>query len=141
MRVVACPYFLPREKSPEIYWPFPRRLPLGAGFCGSCTASGEPRIPTEAELREFCNLGYARGCTRLPAERRSDAVRFAVAKDGGDRILLHYCCERDYAPIEHGQLQYDCSSASWPVPHSDARIQRQAECYVGIYLERKIGNR
>jgi len=137
VHVVACPYFFPTEKSANIGWPFPQRLPLGAGFCGSCTAGAEHRMPGEVELREFCNLGYAGQCASLPADRSSDAVRFAVAKDGGDRILLHYLCERDHAPVEHGQLQYDCVTQAWPVAHRDACIQRQAECYVSIYLDRR----
>ncbi|HLJ26178.1 MAG TPA: hypothetical protein VKY85_05670 [Candidatus Angelobacter sp.] len=134
---MACPYFYPTEQSTNIHWPFPRRLPLGAGFCGTCAAGAERITPTEAELRDFCNLGHARQCDRIPAERPSDAVRFAIAKDGGDRILLHYCCERDHAPVEHGQLQYNSAARNWPVPHQDACIQRQAECYVAMYLERR----
>ena len=134
---MACPYFFPTEKSANIYWAFPRRLPLGAGYCGTCTAGGQQVTPVEDELREFCNLGYAGECTRIPAERRSDAVRFSIAKDGGDRILLHYCCERDHAPIQHGQLQYDCMAQTWPVSHPDVCIQRQAECYVSEYLGRR----
>jgi hypothetical protein len=136
VRVVACPYFFPTQKSANIAWPFPQRLPLGAGFCGSCTAGPEHSTPVDNELRDFCNLGYARQCGKFPAQRRSDAVRFAIAKDNGDRILLHYCCERDHAPVEHGQLQYDCSTHSWSVGHHDGCIQRQAECYVAVYIER-----
>jgi len=137
VRIVACPYFFPTEKSENLGWQFPQRLPLGAGFCGSCTATGEHRTPSESELKDFCNLGYARQCGRIPTDRHSDAVRFAIAKDGGDRLLLHYSCERDHAPIEHGLLQYDCTAHAWRVAHPDACIQRQAECYVVIYLERR----
>lgn len=134
---MACPYFFPTGKSANIYWPFPRRLPLGAGFCGFCAAGAQQATPGETELRDFCNLGYARQCSRIPAERPLDAVRFAVAKDGGSRILLHYCCERDHAPVRHGQLEYDCLSTGWLVPHEDKCIQRQAECYIAVYLERR----
>lgn len=94
-------------------------------------------MPDEHELREFCNIGYARQCQRIPPQRTSDSVRFAVAKEAGTMIFLHYSSERDYAPVEHGQLQYDSSSLSWLVPHPDACIQRQAECYVALYLERR----
>jgi hypothetical protein len=138
---VACPYFFPVQKTNEIYWPFPHRLPLGAGFSGCCTARGERTTPTDDELKELCNIGYARQCQKIPAERQSDAVRFAVAKDCGDRILLSFCCERNHAPAEHGQLQYDCASQSWPIPHRDACIQRQAECFVALYLERRKSSR
>jgi hypothetical protein len=102
-----------------------------------CTAGGGRVTPGEDDLREFCNLGYARQCVRIPADRRSDAVRFSIARDGGDRILLHYSCERDHVPIQHGRLQYDCISHAWPVAHPDLCIQRQAECYVELYLERR----
>ena len=100
-------------------------------------ADGERSTPSETELQEFCNVGYARQCSRIPAARTTDAVRFAIAKDGGNRILLHYCCERDYAPVEHGQLQYDCVARTWPVGHPDACIRRQAECFVLTYLEKR----
>ena len=93
--------------------------------------------PEDAELKDLCNLGYARQCRRIPAGRQLDSVRFAIAKDGGDRVLLHYSCEREHAPMEHGQLQYDCVSRTWPVPHRDPNIQRQAECFVSTYLERR----
>src|SRR5207302_1927373 len=99
---VACPYFFPTEKSNDILWAFPQRLPLGAGFCGSCMAQGGQRIPTETELKEFCNLGYASECESMPKDRRADSVRFSVAsgkplnKDAKDRIRLHYSCERDH---------------------------------------------
>lgn len=121
----------------NILWSFPQRLPLGAGYCGNCTAGQARSVPEEAELRDLCNLGYAVQCSRIPADRQLDSVRFAVARDGGDRILLHYSCERDHAPVDHGQLQYDCVSRTWPVAHGDANIQRQAECFVATYLERR----
>ena len=132
---MACPYFLPTEKAQDLFWPFPQRLPLGSGFRGSCTASGEPQPAGENELQQFCNLGYARGCSRLPATRRSDAVRFSVGQDDGYTVILRYCCELDHAPVQHGELRYDCQSATWQAAHVDACIQRQAECYLMTYLE------
>lgn len=137
MDAVACPYFFPTEKSTNIYWAFPQRLPLGAGFCGSCTAVAQRNLPSETELRDFCNLGYATGCSRIPADRRSDAVRFAVAIDSGDHILVHYCCDRNHAPVEHGQLRYDCLTQAWTASHQNICIQRQAECYLSNYLLRR----
>jgi hypothetical protein len=137
VKAVACPFVFPTEKSNTVFWAFPRRLPLGSGYCGTCTAAPEQLTPNDDELRELCNIGYARECQKLPAERHSDAIRFAVAKDGGSRILLHYSCERDHAPVEHGQLQYDCTTRTWPVAHADACVQRQAEVFVAGYLERR----
>jgi hypothetical protein len=73
----------------------------------------------------------------MPAERRADAVRFALLKDSGDSITLHYVYEREHAPVAHGQLQYDCSRQSWLGALEDGCVQRQAECYVAGYLERR----
>ncbi|HEV2989480.1 MAG TPA: hypothetical protein VG759_13650, partial [Candidatus Angelobacter sp.] len=64
-------------------------------------------------MKEFCNLGYAGQCEKLPAERDADSVRFSVvpvAKSEKNRIRLHYLVEKDHAPIQHGILEYDCES-------------------------------
>src|SRR6478736_7085140 len=66
--VVACPFFYPTERV-SLGWPFPARLPLGAGFTGACRAGVEEITPSETELREFCNIGYAGGCCHMPADR------------------------------------------------------------------------
>jgi hypothetical protein len=112
-------------------------LPLGAGFAGTCRAGGVETTPSETELRDFCNLGYAEGCPRLPAERCADNVRFAVARDEDSRIILHYVSERSHQPEEYGRLEYDCRQERWLAPMRDCCLQRQAECYVAVYLERR----
>jgi hypothetical protein len=134
---VACPFFFPEERTFLIGWPFPRRLPLGAGFCGTCRAGAEPVTPTEIELKDFCNLGYASRCARMPAERRADSLRFAVGNDEGDKITFQYVYEREHAPVEHGRLEYDYTTQRWLAPLDDACAQRQAECYLAGYLERR----
>lgn len=134
---MACPYFLPSEKCLTIAWAFPRRLPLGAGFCGTCTAGPEPVVPADAELKDLCNIGYASQCPRMPENRSADAVRFAIAREAGGKIVVHYACELAHAPAEHGQLEYDRASRKWTVTHANACIQRQAECCLAGYLERK----
>lgn len=133
---MACPYFFPTERV-SLGWPFPARLPLGAGFAGTCHASAGEITPAETELREFCNLGYARGCSRMPAGRCADGIRFAVAKDEGPRIVLHYVSECEHEPVEYGRLEYDCDGHRWPAPLRDSCLQRQAECFVAVYLERR----
>lgn len=110
---------------------------MGAGFCGTCRAAKEEIVPTEAELRDFCNLGYAGQCPRLPADRRADCVRFAVARDDGQRIALQYILERDHAPVEHGVVEFSCDGQRWLSKLEDACLQRQAECYLATYLERR----
>lgn len=134
---MACPYFYPTEKSCTISWAFPVRLPLGAGFTGACRAGDAETLPKEDELRDFCNIGYARGCPRMPRSRNSDGVRFAVARDEESRIILHYVSEREHEPVEYGRLEYDSVNKTWPVALRDACLQRQAECYLSVYLERR----
>jgi hypothetical protein len=134
--VVTCPYFFPTERI-AAGWAFPARLPLGAGFAGTCHANSEEVTPTENELRDFCNLGYARACSRMPKDRCADGVRFAVARDEGSRVILHYVSECDHEPVEYGRLEYDCAEQKWPAPLRNACLQRQAECYMAVYLERR----
>jgi hypothetical protein len=135
---VACPYFLPKAKSNELFWPFPQRLPLGAGFHGQCVAGETAMQPGDVELRDFCNLGYARQCGNLPVSRRADAIRFSVASEKDGEVVLRYICERNHAPVEHGELSYRPATGNWIVSHADPVLQRQAECYVAVYLERKL---
>jgi hypothetical protein len=134
---LACPFFMPTEKF-EGAWMHPSRLPLGAGWRGHCSAPGhEGAMPSDEEIREQCNLGYAR-CPRLPQERSCDAVRFSVARDRGERIVFCYVCERGHLPATHGMLEYDLAIRQWRSSHPDARIQKMAECYLQSYLLRRI---
>lgn len=136
--LVACPYFMPTAKFEAIAWPHRTRLPLGDGWQGHCTAPGhEGFVPGPEELAHFCNLGYARSCPRLPADRSWDAVRFSVARDKDNLVTVLYVCERDYRPAGHGALEYDSALARWCASHPDARIQRMAECFLECYLLRR----
>jgi hypothetical protein len=134
--IMACPFFFPTEKV-SLGWAFPARLPLGAGFTGTCRAREQEVTPTGEELLEFCNMGYGAGCTRIPAERCADGVRFAVARDESSRIVMHYVSERHCEPVEYGRLEYDCIHKSWAATLRDACMQRQAECFMAVYLERR----
>jgi len=134
---VACPYFFPIQKSETIAWAFPQRLPLGAGFCGTCRTGNEEFVPDDATLRDSCNLGHALGCSRMPVQRRADAVRFVVAIDSGERIALQYVYDREHAPVEYGQLEYDCKTRAWATTLADVCVQQQAECYLSTYLDRR----
>ncbi|MGI9104024.1 MAG: hypothetical protein ACR2IF_16405 [Terriglobales bacterium] len=134
---MACPYFMPGKRLEEPLWPHPQRLPLGGGYSGCCTAPGhEGAEPAEDELKEGCNLGYARGCPRLPEEREHDAVRFALARDREGKLNVKFVCESGHAPAQHGMLEFDRAAGVWRTRHGDARIQRMAECYVESYLGR-----
>ncbi len=144
---------MPVERMENGTWPHPARLPLGSGWRGHCTAPGhEGELPARDILEAFCNLGYVDCCTWAPRERTWDAVRFAVAAPpkGGARhpngdpngsarlVRLHYICERDHRPVEHGDLEFDLSRMQCLQPHHDARIQKMAQCFLESYLNKKI---
>jgi len=142
---MACPFFMPVEKLENGIWLHAGRLPLGCGWSGDCTAPGhEGETPSPEELRDFCNLGYAEGCERLPQERMWDSVRFAARTASGDRenrtparIQVRYVCERGHRPAEDGVLEFDVAEKRWLEPHRDSRLQRLAECFLESYLEKK----
>lgn len=135
---MACPFFMPVERLNGA-WLHPSRLPLGSGWDGQCSAPGyEGARPSQQELHDFCNLGYAARCSRLPLERNCDAVRFSVARDQGSRLLLWFVCESGHRPAGQGTLEYDVERHQWTSSHSDSRIQKMLECYVDSYLLRRI---
>ena len=142
---MACPFFMPVEKLENGSWLHSNRLPLGCGWSGHCTAPGhEGESPSSEELHEFCNLGYASGCGRLPEVRQWDSVRFGartVCSAGealpGGRIWVRYVCERDHRPAEHGIIEFDMTKNSWEPPHRDIRLQRMAECFLESYVQKK----
>ena len=136
---MACPFFVPTSKLEDGGWLHPSRLPLGGGWAGRCSAPGHDGAePTTEELREFCNLGYAAHCPRLPSVRASDAVRFSVSRDQGSQLVICFVCESDHRPAAHGAFEYDVVNSNWISSHADARIQRMAECYLQSYLLRRI---
>jgi hypothetical protein len=105
-----------------------------------CRAGAEEATPSETELRDFCNIGYAGGCAHMPATRCADGLRFAVARDEKSTIVLHYVTEREHEPVEYGRLEYDCQTQKWLAPMRDPCLQRQAECFITVYLERRPRN-
>ncbi|MGA7474852.1 MAG: hypothetical protein WBW60_19105 [Candidatus Sulfotelmatobacter sp.] len=142
---MACPYFMPVEKLENGTWLHASRLPLGCGWSGHCTAPGhEGESPSQEDLQEFCNLGYAEGCGRLPRDRKWDSIRFGARTMGDDgkngtgrRIQVRYVCERDHRPAEHGMLEFDATGNRWEQRHPDNRLQRMAECFVASYVEKR----
>ena len=136
---MACPFFMPTFKLDDGGWLHPSRLPLGAGWMGHCSAPGhEGANPSNQELRELCNLGYAAACPRLPQERACDAVRFCITQDRGSQLVLLFVFETEHRPGGHGTLEYDLALGRWTSSHSDPRIQKMAECYLQSYLLRRI---
>ena len=134
---MACPFFMPVKILEGGAWTHPARLPLGCGWRGLCQAPGhEGAEPSDDELHQFCNLGYAR-CGRVPENRECDAVRLGVAFDRGSEIVLTYVLEKSHLPISHGSLNCDLLTGFWSAPHPDVRIQKMAECFLQSYLARR----
>ena len=145
---LACPFFMPTHVCSEPLWPHPQRLPLGAGYFGYCTADGntspepgtrELRAPDARQLKDCCNMGYARSCARLPQDRTADANRFFVAR-AGNELIVTYCSERDHAPAGNGVLHFDPVVKQWAERHPNVCLQRQAECAVESFLRRCASN-
>jgi|SRR5215470_3036561 len=130
---MACPYFVPRQILNDGSWPHPSRLPLGAGWTGECCASGSLFSPHDFQIHEFCNLGYAKDCPRLPADRDWDAIRFAVAKMSNEQIVVGYSCELDHAPVAHGKLVFDSRAERWADFECDARVRGLADAFLQSY--------
>jgi hypothetical protein len=134
---LACPFFVPQEIVNDGFWPHPSRLPLGAGWTGNCCAAGEEVEASDAQVREFCNLGYATACPHLPRRRDWDAVRFSVVRAGRERVTICFVCELDHAPIEQGNLTFDLAGEVWLDAHPDPRVIRLAACYLQTYRTRQ----
>ncbi len=135
---MACPFFMPDRRF-VADWPFPHRLPLGAGWSGTCTAPGHVNIrPSDEELKSGCNMGYAHSCARLPADRPADAIRFVMGEEGKGIQRVRFACERDYLPAGSGDLIYEVATGTWLQKHRDARIQRMVECYVEAQRDRRL---
>ena len=142
---MACPFFMPIEKLENGTWLHAGRLPLGCGWSGHCTAPGhEGESPSQDELHQFCNLGYAKGCGRLPAERTWDSIRFGARSVGSGeengrqrRVQITYVCERGHLPAEHGVLEFESADLRCERPHRDRRVQRMAECFLRAFIEKK----
>lgn len=132
---MACPYFIPEHRCEAELWQHRARLPLGDGFTGFCCAQEQAYTPTHDELREYCNIGYAKQCPRLPAQRDADSVRF-MARESGNFVSIKYLLERGHAPVSHGELRYDPAAGQWSEPHPDRRVQTKAQCYLESYLAR-----
>jgi hypothetical protein len=124
---MACPYFFPTERHAAELWPHRHRLPLGDGWAGRCSITES--TCTDDEVRDFCNLGYARNCPHLPPDRSADAVRFGV-RAASRSLTVQYVCEREHAPAESGTLSFDPAAGVWTISHPNPMIQRMAECVI-----------
>jgi hypothetical protein len=138
---LACPFFMPTQKSEEAAWLHPSRLPLGAGWSGRCCAAGhEGTVPSDQSLKEHCNLGYAVTCPHLPKERTADAVRFSIARDRTSQLEIWFVCELGHRPAGHGKLKYDVARDRWLSVHPNPCTQKMAQCYLESYLRRRTSS-
>jgi hypothetical protein len=97
---MPCPFFDPRYKLNDDAWDPPARMPLRAAWGGTCRVAPDFQ-PAESQLREVCNVGYARGrCGHFPNGELIDAVRFSAGSHGRTIFVL----EKDCAPVRHGEL-------------------------------------
>jgi hypothetical protein len=133
---VACPFFMPEQRF-DSDWPFPQRLPLGAGWTGSCTASHSDARPSEHEIKTACNMGYAGACSRLPQQRDADAVRFALGEERDGLLRVRFAYEREYLPAGHGELIYETAAHRWQTANANACLLRMAECYIESQMARR----
>jgi len=136
---MACPYFLPANAVPARCGRIRCACPWATADRKVRRARHEGAQPTDTELKDGCNLGYAR-CRRLPQQRPCDAVRFVLARDRDHTLDIQYVCEIGHAPGAHGMLEFDTGAARWTVSHPDPRLQKLAECYLDSYLRRKQGS-
>jgi hypothetical protein len=136
---VACPFFLPVSRLDQDAWIHPPRLPLSDPYQGVCHADHELFEPSEQSQRELCNCGYARGhCDRFPVESAADAVRFSITGEQEGIVELVYVVERNYAPVEYGQLQYSKAESRLTNPAIGEVLAAQARAFLGSYLRRAV---
>lgn len=125
---MPCPFFVPAQPftghAAIPFWPLaePRR--------GSCSVAPPDEQPGDAELKKWCNFGYACGCRFLPKEREADKASFSVIRSEGEILLICCVLEKDHRPVSIRTLQFHRELSRWLSVHPDARIQRQAECYM-----------
>ncbi len=134
---MACPYFLPTGRFHDSSWLKPPRLPLGDPCQGECTIAHA--APGPAELRDFCNTGYARGrCPHFPGDSATDAIRFSLAADHPESLELVYILESDYAPAAHGPITYDRAARDFTTAPDSPIVRAQARQFIDSYLNRKV---
>lgn len=84
-------------------------MPLGDTWSGECQSAGALYTPRDTELREMCNVGYARGrCPRFPESAPADAVRFILVGDAkAEGTVVRFILEKDHFPAEYGVIGPD----------------------------------
>lgn len=136
---MACPYFIPEDRCEAELWQHRGRLPLGDAYSGKCSAPSNEHtselVTIENEALFGCNLGYA-NCSRLPADRIADCVRFVITHDEGESVTLAYDTEREHHPVSHGTVEYNPSASTFAAP-LDPGLQKLAEAFLRSYFASK----
>ena len=132
---------MPVSRFGDDLWIVPPRLPLNDAFRGVCRAgepsNGDAFEPLEKLQRELCNCGYARGwCERFPADSAADAVRFSILDDADGIVRLVYVLEREYAPVEHGIVEYSIPE-SRPISDPSELLAAQARAFLEAYIRNR----
>lgn len=131
---MACPHFEPTKQRADAA----TLLPLRDFWFGVCHAGAGGFEPDERLLGDCCNMGYARGkCARFPQGAGPDAVRFAIARDADQRIVVSFAVERDHHPHSQGSLEFSRTEGKFVAAESDRLIEKQAGAYVASYLRRR----
>jgi hypothetical protein len=131
---VACPHFEPTKHRADAG----TLLPLRDFWFGVCHADRAGFEPDERLLSDCCNMGYARGkCPRFPQAPGPDSVRFAIARDSDQRILVSFAVERDHRPHSQGSLEFSRPDGKFIAANSDSLIEKQAGAYLASYLRRR----
>ena len=82
-------------------------------------------------------MGYARGrCPRFPEDSGPDAVRFTVAGDSDQTILISFSVEKDHHPFAQGTLAYSARTGGF-IENYKPDLEILARAYVASYLRRK----
>jgi hypothetical protein len=134
---MSCPFFMPVEPFEAAEWLHAPRLPLGDAYRGVCHARSQDLFdPAEADQRDLCNSGYARGrCGRLPADA-PDAVRFSVIGDASGRVRITWVIEKDHSPLEFGTLEYAEGKLASENFSTTPLLTAQATAFIRSYLDR-----
>ena len=94
-------------------------------------------IPPRTNLSRDAIWVTRKTACRLPADRHADAVRFALGEECNGILHVRFASELAHLPASHGELLYEKASATWLSRHDDARVQRMAECYVQVQLQKR----
>jgi len=83
-------------------------------------------------------MGYARDrCPRFPQGSGPDSVRFHIARDADQMILVSFAIEKDHYPESRGVLPFSRKAVAFLTGHPNPLLEAQARAYVAGYLRRR----